>query len=75
MKVDANLKQLWLAALQTLAAASAADAVAWHKKYECVNGISQHVPPLCDGITKAPTRGLGAEAAIGERDEPSRGMR
>ncbi len=46
VKVDTNLKGLWLAALQTLAAASAADAVAWHKKYECVAGIIQHVPPL-----------------------------
>ena len=46
VKVDPNLKRLWLAALQALAAASAAGAVAWNKKYEAVDSIIQHVPPL-----------------------------
>ena len=46
VQVDANLKKLSLAALQALAAASAAGAVAWHRKYEAVAAIIQHVPPL-----------------------------
>ncbi len=46
VKVDPNLKRLYHAAIKLLAAASAAGAVAWHRKYECVAGIIGHTPPL-----------------------------
>ena len=46
VEVDSNLKRLYLAALQALAAATAGGAVAWHKKYEAVGSIINHTPPL-----------------------------
>ena len=46
VKVDPTVKRLYLAAIQALAAAAAAGAVAWHKKYEAVAGILEHTPPL-----------------------------
>ncbi len=46
VKVDPNLKRLYQAALQALAAATAAGAVAWHRRYEAVASIVEHTPPL-----------------------------
>ena len=46
VKVDPNLKRLYQAALQMLAAATAAGAVAWHRRYEAVSAIIEHDPPL-----------------------------
>ena len=46
VKVDPNLKRLYQAALQLLASATAAGAVAWHRRYEAVATIVEHTPPL-----------------------------
>ncbi len=46
VQVDPNLKRLYQAALQLLASATAAGAVAWHRRYEAVATIVEHTPPL-----------------------------
>ena len=46
VKVDANLKRLYQAAVHLLASATAAGAIAWHRKYETVADIIEHKPPL-----------------------------